>query len=177
VICVPATIGVPVLAVALSGLWPVAAIDRVLVAVHVLAVAVWIGGLVAIFVVARVASRTLDSAARVAFFRGLGRTYGPLGGIALIVALASGALLVDRRPWDGLLSATVAVATGLVLVTVAGVLQARAMTRLRYRALQTSAGDELHARVARGALLADALRGAIVLLTLALFALGMVLVR
>ena len=176
-ICVPATIGMPVLAVALPGLWPVAAIDRVLVAVHVLAVAVWIGGLVAIFVAARVASRTLDPAARVAFFRGLGRAYGPLGGIALVVALASGAVLVDRRSWDGLLSAAAAVATGLVLVTVAGVLQARAMTRLRYRALEAPAGDELHALVARGALLAGALRGAIGLLTLALFALGIVLVH
>jgi cytochrome bd ubiquinol oxidase subunit II len=59
----------------------------------------------------------------------------------------------------------------------AGVLQARAMTRWRYRALEAPAGDELHARVARGALLAGALRGAIVLLTLTLFALGIVLVH
>ena len=173
----PATIGMPVLALTLPGSGPVATIGRVLVAVHVLAVAVWVGGLVAIFVVARVASRTLDPAARVAFFRGLGRAYGPVGGIALIVALASGAVLVDRRPWDGLLTATVAVAAGLLLATVAGVLQARAMTRLRYRALDTPAGDELHARVARRALRADALRSAIVLLTLALFVLGIVLVH
>lgn len=173
----PATIGMPVLALTIRGSGPVATINRVLVAINVLAVAVWIGGLVTIFVVARVASRTLDPAARVAFFRGLGRAYGPVGGIALIVALASGAVLVDRRPRDGLLIATVAVATGLILATIAGVLQAQTMTRLRYRALDTPAGDELHARVARRALLADALRGAICLLTLALFVLGVALVQ
>ncbi len=44
-----------------------------LAAVLVLATAVWVGGLVAIFVVARVADATLRAAERVAFFRGLGR--------------------------------------------------------------------------------------------------------
>lgn len=62
-----------------------------LTAVLVLATAVWIGGLVAIFVVARVAHSTLGAADRVAFFRGLGRAYGLVGGIALATALASGA--------------------------------------------------------------------------------------
>ncbi|MGH3192754.1 MAG: hypothetical protein ACRDPY_50805 [Streptosporangiaceae bacterium] len=44
-----------------------------LTAVLVLATAVWVGGLAAIFVVARVAHATLAAAERVAFFRGLGR--------------------------------------------------------------------------------------------------------
>jgi hypothetical protein len=39
----------------------------------IFAAAVWVGGLVAIFVVARVAQRTLEPRERVAFFRGLGR--------------------------------------------------------------------------------------------------------
>ena len=51
-----------------------------LTAVLVLATAVWIGGLVAIFVVARVAHATLGTAERVSFFRGLGRAYGFVGG-------------------------------------------------------------------------------------------------
>lgn len=42
-----------------------------LTGVLVFAAAVWVGGLVAIFVVARVASRTLRPAERVAFFPGL----------------------------------------------------------------------------------------------------------
>lgn len=156
---------------------PLLAVDHVLVAVNVLAVAIWVGGLVAIFVVARVASRTLDPPTRVAFFRGLGQAYGPVGGLALLVALLSGALLVVGRHWDDLLGATVAVAAGLVLVTVAGVLQARAMTRWRQRALSAPGDGELDARVHRGALLADALRATICLLTLALLVLGASLVR
>jgi hypothetical protein len=51
-----------------------------LTAVLVLAAAVWIGGLVAMFVVARVAQATLGAAERVAFFRSLGRVYGLVGG-------------------------------------------------------------------------------------------------
>ena len=56
----------------------------------VIAAAVWTGGLVAIFVVARVAQRTLQPRERVAFFRGLGRAYGPVGSVALAVALGCG---------------------------------------------------------------------------------------
>ena len=69
-----------------------------LTAVLVLATAVWIGGLVAIFVAARVAHATLGVAERVTFFRGLGRAYGPVGGIALAVALASGPRWPPRAP-------------------------------------------------------------------------------
>jgi hypothetical protein len=47
-----------------------------LTAVLVLATAVWIGGLVAIFAAARVAHATLGAAERVTFFRSLGRAYG-----------------------------------------------------------------------------------------------------
>lgn len=65
--------------------------ETTLTAVLVLATAVWVGGMVAIFVVARVARATLGAAKRVAFFRRLGRAYGLAGGAALTVALASGA--------------------------------------------------------------------------------------
>ncbi|MGH7498639.1 MAG: hypothetical protein ACREL3_07300, partial [Gemmatimonadales bacterium] len=61
-----------------------------LIAVNALASAIWVGGLVAIFVAARAASRTLDPAQRVAFFRSLGRTYGVVGTTALLVAIVSG---------------------------------------------------------------------------------------
>ncbi len=109
--------------------------DVALTGVLVFAAAVWVGGLVAIFVVARVARRTLRPAERVAFFRCLGRAYGPVGGLALALALASGAVLLSRHPWDGQVTAATAVAGSLVAVTAAGVVQARRMTRLRHRAL------------------------------------------
>jgi uncharacterized membrane protein len=72
-----------------------------LTGVLVFATAVWIGGLVAIFVVARVAHSTLGAAERVAFFRGLGRAYGLAGGVTLTLALASGAVLASTYRWNG----------------------------------------------------------------------------
>ena len=146
-----------------------------LTAVLVLATAVWIGGLVAIFVVARVAHATLGAAERVVFFRSLGRAYGLAGGSALVVALASGAVLASRYRWDGQLAASTAVAAGLVAATAAGVTQARRITRLRQDALRDPGSAELAAKVRRGARNAAALRATIAALSLALLALGTVI--
>ena len=145
-----------------------------LIAVTAIAAAVWIGGLVAIFVVARVASATLDQTQRISFFRALGRSYGIVGGVALLVALAGSAILLDGHPWDDLLIATAIVAGALVVAPAAGVVQARAMTRLRRRAL--SGPTPLGEQVRRGAIIAATLRGTIGLLTLTLVVLGSALV-
>jgi uncharacterized membrane protein len=149
--------------------------ETTLTAVLVLATAVWVGGLVAIFVVARVAHATLGAAERVAFFRGLGRAYGLVGGAALAIALASGAVLAATYRWDGQLTASAVVAAGLVAVTVAGVAQARRMTRLRQGALRDSGSLALAAKVRQGARKATVLRAVIAALSLALLALGTVI--
>jgi uncharacterized membrane protein len=149
--------------------------ETALTAVLVLATAVWVGGLVAIFVVARVAHATLGTAERVAFFRGLGRAYGPAGGLALMIALASGAVLASAYRWDGQLTASAVVAAGLVAATAAGVAQARRMTRLRQDALRDPGSLELTARVRRGARSATLLRAAIAALSLVLLTLGTVI--
>jgi hypothetical protein len=146
-----------------------------LTAVLVLATAVWIGGLVAIFVVARVADATLGAAERVAFFRDLGRAYGLVGGVALAAALASGTVLASRDRWDGDLVASLVVAVGLVAATTAGAVQARRMTRLRRDALRDPGSVELAAKVRRGARNATVLRAAIAALSLALLGLGTVI--
>ena len=112
----------------------IAAASAPLIAVNALAASIWVGGLVAIFIVARAASHTLQPAQRVEFFRALGRSYGVVGTLALVVALVSGAILLDGHPWDGLMVASVAVAVALLVATAAGMAQARAMTRLRRRA-------------------------------------------
>ncbi len=149
--------------------------ETTLTAVLVLATAVWVGGLVAIFVVARVAHATLGVAERVAFFRGLGRAYGLAGGMALAIALVSGAVLASTYRWDEQLTASAVIAAGLVAVTVAGVAQARRMTRLRQDALRDPGRLELAAKVRRGARNATVLRAAIAALSLALLALGTVI--
>ncbi|HJS93259.1 MAG TPA: hypothetical protein VJ741_03275, partial [Solirubrobacteraceae bacterium] len=58
-----------------------------LVTVGLVGLSVWTGGLVAIFVVARTAARTLDGRRRVDFFRSLGRSYAIVGNTALGVTL------------------------------------------------------------------------------------------
>ena len=150
-------------------------VEAALAAVLILATAVWVGGFAAIVVVARVAGRTLGRAERIAFFRALGRTYGVVGGVALALALGTGAFLVHGRPWDGVLIAAVVVAAALVATLAAGVAQARRMTRLRRGALDRPDDAALAARVRRGARDAGVLRASIGVLTLALVVLGALL--
>ncbi len=146
-----------------------------LAAVLILATAVWVGGLAAIFVAARVADATLGAVERVVFFRGLGRAYGLVGGVALTVALASGAVLASTYRWDGQLTSSAVVAAGLVATTSAGVAQARRMTRLRRDALRDPGSADLAAKVRRGARNAAVLRAVIAALSLALLGLGTVI--
>jgi uncharacterized membrane protein len=149
--------------------------SAVVTGVLIFAGAIWVGGLVAITIVARVATATLDPAGRVAFFRGLGRTYVFVGTAALAVAYLAGAALVYDRDWDGTLTATAAVATALALILAFGVAQARQMTRLRRDALDHPDDANVAARVRRGAGRAGALRGFIALLSLALLSLGVLI--
>jgi uncharacterized membrane protein len=146
-----------------------------LTGVLVLSAAIWIGGLVAIAVVAKVATSTLDATHRVAFFRGLGRTYAVVGTAALIVGYGTGATLLYGRDWDVTLTVTVVVAIGLAVILAAGMTQARRMTRLRRYALEHEDDADVTARVRRGAARAGALRGFIALLSLTLLALGVLL--
>lgn len=150
-------------------------VDTVLGGLLVLATAVWVGGLIALIVVARVARATLGPAERVAFFRRLGRVYGVVAAAALVLGLACGAVLLRDHRWDGVLIATTVAAAALVAATVVGVLQARLMTRLRQRALSSPGDPVLTDRVRRGARTAGILRGLIGILSFALLALGVVL--
>lgn len=146
-----------------------------LVFVHLLAACVWVGGFVAIGVVHRVARRELDAPAGVAFFRSLGRSYGKVGGSALAVAMLTGAALLARHGWDRTAGAAALLALALVLATVAGVEQARRMTRLRQRALHEPLDPVVDALIARGARRALILRATIGTLSLVLLTFGAVL--
>lgn len=147
-----------------------------LVAALVLATSVWVGGYVAITVVARTAAATLEPAVRVRFFRSLGRRYLWVGGPALLVTLATGAVLLRGHDWNGLLIATAVSALTLVAVLAVAVGQARRMTRLRRRSVEDPANTRLTQQVTRAARGAAALRALLGLLTLALVMLGAFLV-
>lgn len=116
-----------------------------LVAIELVAASIWVGGLVAIFIVARAASATLDPPQRIALFRVLGRVYAIVGSLSLLVAIIVGAILLDDHPWDALLIATAIVAGALVAALAIGMAQARAMTRLRRRAIKSpELGETVH---------------------------------
>jgi hypothetical protein len=146
--------------------------DVVLQFVLVLATSIWVGGLATIAVVARVASRTLTAAERVHFFRGLGRTYGPVGGAALLTALGAGATLVVDQPLDGLIVAGSVVAGALMVTTAVGVAQARRMTQLRLRAAVSAGDPRMRQIVRRGAIRAAVLRLLIGALSVVLLFIG-----
>lgn len=142
-----------------------------------LASSVWLGGYVALAVVARASTTSLAPTARVAFFRALGRAYLPVGGTALVVGILSGAVLLRDRPVDGLMIATAITAGLLVALLALGVVQARRMTRLRQRVTTAPSDGELVTQVVRGGSAATALRGLLGVLSLALVVLGSLLVR
>lgn len=149
--------------------------QAVLLGVFTLASCIWVGGYVAIAAVARVATRTLAPGQRVVFFRALGRTYLLLGAPALLVALGTGAALLNNHGWDGLLITTVVVAAALLVALAVGVLQARRMTRLRATSLSTPEDQKASTRVRQGARAAALLRTIIGLLNLSLIVLGALL--
>lgn len=134
--------------------------------------AVWLGGYVAIAVVAFVSRETLDAAVRVRFFRLLGRAFLPIGGAALGGGLISGGLLLAERPWDARSATAVVLAAALLITLVVAVRQARRMTRLRQAAF--SSGGQAEA-VRHGAAAAAALRALLGLLSVALIVAGSLL--
>jgi putative copper export protein len=145
-----------------------AAISAPLLTLNLLAAAVWVGGLVALVVVARVARATLDPRAQLAFFRMLGRRYGMVGGAALLVAIVTGALLLRDEDWTGSLTVLAALTAALVLATALGVAQARWVNRLRERQYREPADPGGDGVIARQAARAGILRAAIAAITLAI---------
>jgi hypothetical protein len=148
----------------------------VLLGFFILATSVWLGGYIAIAIVARVATRTLSGPQRVAFFRSLGRVYGIVGTAALVVALGTGAGLASGHRWDGTLVAALVLAIAVFAALLVGMLQARRMTRLRRASLAEPDDATLAARVSNGARRAAMLRALIGALSLALVAVGTLLV-
>jgi len=143
----------------------------------VLSTSVWVGGYVAIAVVARTATTTLDPDTRVRFFRSLGRSYFWVGTPALVIALACAAVLLGDAGDDGGLVVTgVTFAVILVAAFAVAVDQARRMTRLRQRLLSSPDEPGLGDHVRRGARAAGLLRALLGILSIALVVLGSVIV-
>jgi hypothetical protein len=92
-----------------------------------------------------------------------------VGTASLLIAIAAGlALSWPPSSWSRTIDAAVVLAGVLVVATIAGMMQARAMTALR-RKLIANAGDSSTAvALRRGRLLANGIRGLMALMTLAI---------
>ncbi|NMR18960.1 hypothetical protein [Cellulomonas fimi] len=136
------------------------------------AAATWVGGLVAAAVVVRTARASLAPPDQVEFFRALGRRYLAVLGTAFVVVATTGAWLLRTHPWDAAMTALALTVGALASATVAGVVQARAMTRLRRGAVDSPDDPGLRDAVVDGARRAVVLRSAIAVLTLAAVVVG-----
>jgi hypothetical protein len=145
----------------------------VLIALELLAASTWVGSLVCLALVARVARRVLDEPARVTLFRGIGRIHGIVGSAALVIAIGAGVAIAGRPShWTGGVALALILSLLLVVLTGVGMLQARAMTVRRWHALDTPHDETCAKAIRRGAAIAGALRGSIALVTLVILALG-----
>ena len=146
----------------------------VMIAVGMLAASVWVGSLVCLAIVSAAARGALDPSARVALFRRIGRLYGVVGTLSLVVAVSIGlALAWPPSAFSAAVSLLFGLSALLLLATVVGMLQARKMTIERQRLLRSP--DDMVAaaeRVRHGAAVALALRASIGLMTLLIVAVG-----
>ncbi|MPV35993.1 hypothetical protein [Georgenia subflava] len=143
------------------------ALDQAVAVIFFLAAATWVGGLVAVIIVVRSAHVSLAPPQRVRFFRALGRRYLTVLGTSFVLAVATGGWVLRANPWDAAMAALVLSIAALALSTVAGIVQARAMTRLRRRATGSPDDPQLADRVATVARRAIILRAVLTVLTLA----------
>lgn len=146
----------------------------ILLAILVIGAAMWLGGMVAVTMLAVISKRALDPGSRAALFRRFARSYFPVFGGALIVGAAAGFILLVARGWDPIAWAITILTVVILIALVVGVAQARAMTRLRTRAAEL--GDnvpaDLRRQIARQGRSAAMLRGSLGVLSAAVFVLA-----
>ena len=130
-----------------------------IVTVEILAASVSIGSLVRLAAVSRVARTELDAPARAVLFRAVGRRYAAVGTGSLLVAVGDGlAMAWPPAQWSATVDSAVVLAGFLVLVTAAGMTQARAMGTLQRRVMRTASDPVARHALRRGRKMATALR-------------------
>lgn len=146
-----------------------AEISTPLVTVELLAASVWVGSMVCLAVVTRIARRVLEVPNQVTLFRAIGRSYAAVGIASLLVAIAAGLWLVwPPSEWSATIDAAVGLSGVLVVATAAGMAQARAMTRLRRRSISYPGDSRATRAVYKGRRVANSLRGLMAVSTLAI---------
>jgi copper resistance protein D len=136
------------------------AADTAIRSLHLIAAAVWAGGMVFLGVAVGAARRTLGERERIALFRQLGKRFLMVGGAAMAVLIATGTdMAADRLGAFGDLFDTdygkrLAEKIALVIAVIGltafhGLVQGPALSRLRERALERPADEELARTIRR----------------------------
>jgi|SRR5437899_1355783 len=131
-----------------------ASTDLAIRSLHLVAAAVWVGGMVFLGVAVGAARRTLGDRERIALLRQLGRRFLLVGGIAMAVLIATGTDMASDRlaSFEDLFDAgygrRLAGKLGLVIAVILltafhSLVQGPALSRLREQALRQPADAEL----------------------------------
>jgi uncharacterized membrane protein len=133
--------------------------DTVIRSLHLIGGAIFVGGMVMLGVVASAARGMIADRERIAFLRVVGRRFLWLGGIALLVAIATGSdMASDRDAWDQLTDTTygktllaklILVGVVIVLTAVHSFGQGPALSGLREQALESPDDQDLQAAIRR----------------------------
>jgi putative copper export protein len=139
-----------------------AASDTLIRSLHLIGAAVWAGGMVMLALAVGAGRRTVEEPQRIALFRALGRRFLVVGGIAMLVLIATGTdMAADRLDaWEDLGNTeygerlvaklnVVAVVIGLTLFH--SLVQGPALSRLRAQALERPEDEELRRLIRRKA--------------------------
>ena len=156
--------------------------DTVIRSLHLISAAIWAGGLVFLGLAVGVARRTIPDEARIEFFRALGRRFALVGGLSLLVLIATGTdMASDRHVWGHLTDTSygktllvklILVGVVIVLTIVHSVLQGPALSRLRKIAADRPDDAELEAEIRRQAVTGGIVSGLNLLATLAILVLA-----
>jgi putative copper export protein len=162
---------------------PLAADDLAIRSLHLIAAAVWAGGMVFLGLAVGAARRTLGDRERIALFRQLGRRFLIAGGIAMAILIATGSSMAsDRLASFGDLFDTgygkrlgeklVLVIAVIVLTAFHSLVQGPALSRLRLQALERPDDAELAATIRRKAARAGIVSALNLIATLAILVLA-----
>jgi uncharacterized membrane protein len=156
--------------------------DTVIRSLHLIGGAIFVGGMVMLGLVATVARHTIPEQARVEFFRVLGRRFLVVGGVALLLAIATGTDMAgDRDVWGDLTDTTYGktllaklILVGVVVSLTAfhSLAQGPALSRLRAEAIGRPDDAELGAEIRRRSARAGAVSALNLLATLAILVLA-----
>ncbi len=162
---------------------PLAVDDLAIRALHLIAAAVWAGGIVFLGIAVGAARKTLADRERIALFRQLGRRFLIVGGVAMLILIATGTSLANDRlasfgdlfdtDYGRRLAEKLALVVAVIVLTAFHSLaQGPALSRLREQAIERPGDGELGATIHRKATRAGIISALNLLATLGILVLA-----